>query len=109
MESLHSPKLSQYAYLPVECNELINPWFSTEYEDVFGAQEGETAREAALNQYNLLVKAGNDDKKMQSLIEGFGDVSYMMEADFKMARFPMTANSGIVFLFESPSMRLLKQ
>lgn len=68
-----TPSIGLDQYLPPSMLEMVDPWYSREYEKLFEPRDGETAREAALTQMTLLREAANDEKTMKKLIDGFED------------------------------------
>ncbi|CAB9529307.1 unknown protein [Seminavis robusta] len=72
MQELRATRLSLKPYMSLESYAMINYWYSTEAESLFGAREGETAREAAQTLQALLKDASKSTERAKELIIGLG-------------------------------------
>ncbi|CAB9512289.1 expressed unknown protein [Seminavis robusta] len=72
MKRLSATQLSLKPYMSLELYSMINFWYSTEVKKLFGAREGETAKDAAQHLQALLRNAAKSTEHAKELIHGLG-------------------------------------
>ena len=68
-QALKQKRHSLINLVPTFLYQMLNPWYSTELENLFAAREGETAEEAARAMHALLSKASSQIKNLTASVE----------------------------------------
>lgn len=79
---LSKKRHSLITLVPPEVYHLINPWYDRKYETLFGARDGESAREAATALFELMDKAAQSAESGKELTEGIqkGEKVYFVDS-----------------------------